>query len=234
MERALSSHREALLVFLFRYSVVWLFLAAACPVRGRNCSHNSYHICGIPRRRWRANCWSRRQGDVDDLMGEEDWVLKDDVGPGSLFLITERIAYDRGAGNGVVEARTPVAGVEFSISGPNSKANAGVSWVVAYPSATDVMCNGGYVGTTGGLSKSSERASRNRHRLSALIDLLCLGVERRNRRSLQAGRRRHPRRGEFNVIWVVELVRKHAVIWQIQLREDGCSQGCHVTIPVGR
>ena len=44
-------------------------------------------------------------------MGEEDWVLKDDVGPGSLFLVTERIAYDRGAGNGVVEARTPVAGV---------------------------------------------------------------------------------------------------------------------------
>jgi len=40
--------------------------------------------------------------------------------------------------------------------------------------------------------------------------------------------------GEFNVIRVVELVRKHAAIWQIQLREDGGSQGCHVTIPVGR
>lgn len=49
-------------------------------------------------------------------MGEEDRVLQDVADPGRLFLITERIAYDRGAGNGVVEARLPVAGVEFLIS----------------------------------------------------------------------------------------------------------------------
>lgn len=79
------------------------------------------------------------RGDVDDLLGEEDRVLADVADSGSLFPITERIAYDRGAGNGIVEARTPVAGAGFSISGPKSNANAGVSGVVAYLSATDLM-----------------------------------------------------------------------------------------------
>lgn len=71
----------------------------------------------------------------------EDRVLKDVADPGNLFPITEEIAYDRGAesGNGVVEARMPVAGFEFSMFRPCSEANGGGRGAVAYCSATDMM-----------------------------------------------------------------------------------------------
>lgn len=131
------------------------------------------------------------RGYVDDLMGEEDRVLSDVADSGSLFPITERITYDRGAGNGIVEARTPVAGAGFSISGPKSKANAGVSGVVAYPSATDMI----WIRRHGRRPSKPSEGSRNRARLSALIDLLCLGVKRRNRPQRASDQRRHPRRG---------------------------------------
>lgn len=137
---ALFSNREPVLVFLFRYSVVWLLLGGGMSSEGAKTVLIAAIISVVIRGDDGAPIAGLGvRGDVDDLMGEEDRVLEDVADSGSLFPITERIAYDRGAGNGVVEARTPVAGAGFSISGPKFKANAGVSGVFAHPSATDMM-----------------------------------------------------------------------------------------------
>lgn len=87
-----------------------------------------------------------------------------------------------------------VAGPEFSTFRPKSEANAGVSGAVAYSSATDMMCDGWVRRQDKRAVIALGKSLPKRPRLSALIDPLCLGVERRNRRSLQAGWRRHPRR----------------------------------------
>lgn len=187
--------RKPLFVFLFRYSVVWLILGGGMSSEGAKTvlvaaiisvvipGDDGAPIAGFDVKVTSMILWGRRSGSQGCR-----W-------PGNLVPITERIAYDRGAKNGVVEAGTPVAGVGFSISVPKSKANAGVSGVVTYFSANEMMCDGGYVGTTGRPSKPSERGSRNRARFSALIDQLCLGVRRRNRPQRARDQRRHPRRG---------------------------------------
>lgn len=74
-------------LYLFSCSVIrsWLLLGAGMSSEGAG-SELFYHIHGDPRRRWRANCWSGRQGDVDDLMGEKIGFSKMLL---SLFPITE-------------------------------------------------------------------------------------------------------------------------------------------------